>query len=244
MLQNRAFSRLIQWMCAWLVPPAAGAGSLAAAALLSLGVAPTAQVQADTHVPHVTTVAQASRADSRRAAAEQDRERACAPFLAWAADGPVPYYGGFRAPPDAIVAFLRADRFVPHFGKRYEDLNAAELQQLSKVFGRCFHSNGPTSKIDARIRTLMGQALKPSDQPAHKQYLAAATQTDATLLTLATEASTLEPTEDGFDRWLSIVDEAAAGFMQASPATRQEFERNMKKADATVVAAVLPQVVD
>lgn len=56
MLQNRAFSRLIQWMCAWLVPPAAGAGSLAAAALLSLGVAPTAQVQADTHVLSPFTV--------------------------------------------------------------------------------------------------------------------------------------------------------------------------------------------
>lgn len=46
------------------------------------------------------------------------------------------------------------------------------------------------------------------------------------------------------DRWLSIVDQAARGFSQAGPATRQQFEQSMQQADAAVIAAVLPQVVD
>lgn len=162
MLQSRDFSRLIRRMRVWLAPAPPSISSMWAAALLALVVvAPVSRVEADTDVPRVKTVAQATRAELRRAAAEQDRERVCAPFLAWAGDGPVPYYGGFRAPPAAIAAFLRADRFVPHFGKRYEELSQAELRKLSQALGRCFHSNGPTSKIDARVRTLMGQALKP-----------------------------------------------------------------------------------
>lgn len=182
--------------------------------------------------------------EARKKAAREKLLLTCANIQKWIDAEAIPYYSGGRASTVAIVAVLRADRFEPFFGTRYEDMSDVELRELSASASQCLRSDGPLTSMPTRERSLVSQSLTPTQQSTHKRYLASFEARDAALQKLADEALTLEPSKAGVNRWREIATQAGAMLNEARPATRNAYQANMKKADTVAVAPALPGIVD
>ena len=171
------------------------------------------------------------------------REQACENIRGWLGKSPLPNTvarpSGATANA-AVIALIQDDRFMPFFGKTYDQLTREELLAYSsRILGYCFGMpNGPLASMSPTDKRAAIDTLSTIYFPINVRTLNDLRQAQRELEKLAEQADGLQVTEADYLKFKEIQNTAAGLLARLPDAKHTRYQTAVAAAEQRIVIPV------